>query len=1686
MEPDRIVANHIDGAIHGPAVQARDVHGGIHIHYAQRPPAVAHTPPADWCALPTPPAEVRSLLQAQVSAAQEMPYRLPGARRPSLDTVYVRQDLGHGSEEKSTHQHRPEPILDARGHLTESPRTPVIRLTVRPPARTVRKALDDDDNLIVTGGPGQGKSTLSLRLAADIAARWLASSDEEPLTEPVLPLRLTARELATRLTLPFSEALAESARAEYGALLACHPTAATLGDRVVGCRWLLLVDGLDEVADATERDHLVRVLAGWATPDSPYRLVLTTRPIEGASLAPVQRIGAARYELQPFDEEALRRFATNWFTEEPAAARFLRQVRAAHLDELVRVPLLATIAAIVFERTDNRPLPDNQYELYESYLKFLRSGHTVRSAFQPFWDPLLEHLGRVRLEADTSLTTAAQEWVREHVPDLPADWTEELSTYLTAAGPLVRRAGDLRFLHHSFAEHLAATAEARLLPDHFDADHPAFARLLHVARVPERGRHARAVLLHHTHLHPTEADRLVGWLHSGWAEEHLLAARLLAWHIPASAEAMTAFLATVRDWAMTAQHQAGEILAEASRAAHHSGLAGWLLDLMRDDAAPWRSRVEAAAALATRLRGTEAAEALSLLRSVTTDTTIAVADRLAAAEALSECGGDEQEVAERGLLSVLDDSRATAATSRPAAVVLAGLGPNGRAHAVAALDAIIDDPWSPDDWCVEAATGLIEIGVEHQDRAIAVFRRVLTTRTSMQAGVREAAIGLASVGPQQTTEAVNALTDLADNRRKDYWVRIAACDALAELGPGPRSAAIDRLLALSREFGLQPVDRHRCARSLAALGLHAQALELLRITALARSARAIYHLYWVTTITAELSPEHQAKVNDLIDQLLADQQFWVPIPSAWGTLAALGGPRGQQSVDLLTRLLSDRSARTSDRLSAASALAALGPEFHAEVSQHLQEIAESGRSPGDRWTAWQRLRELRPELRGRASAELLALLEPHEVDSWEASGQDHTYHRDDSDAMAEAALHDLDSADRCTSARFNAFQRLVHRGPRFHQAAVGAICELLVSLVFPIRSLTFLTSASDGLGPAARGKLADALRQVAQRPEVTEREMHLLAAALAELDIPSSDDQAQLVPELDLAVSAHLSDYWWEERVRERVRLDAGTLPVVRALMADTDLPRHAREVCAMIVAEACPAQRRAAVGELADQADDEFLGFTWRIEVIIRLVTLDSGGIDHARAVMTDERQAIAARAEAASRVGRLAPETRDTAVAILRRLIQDPAHTGAERQRALRWLSVLHAFDRVDLTQMKVALLRDPTVPAENRSLLARSLSGIEEFEAHRALLADSTAPLRSRVAGVSEWRNRRLAVEAEQVLREALVAPETVPSERVEAAVLLSELSPRFAEDAATMLTGPRARIARAGLGRAYRQGVLTELHRIVTDSAWRPRVTAVRQLLEISPLPADEVTDSLRELCADPRLSDRDLVGTRYALRARDGLAPVRKLLDRPRAATRVAAAKVLADHSGPDRAAGARVLDAVATDRTGLPALRWWAADDLMRFGERGREWGAAALRALIDDEDVPMGTRVKAARSLARHRPDLRGGLVRWLRRIRTDNPLLRVQVLACVALFEPYEGAIALHDLARDAALPPGVRLRAATAMLDAHRDYREQAAVVARDVARDSAVPRHIRVKAARALARWSAVGRGEARALLVELNQ
>ncbi|WNV88353.1 NACHT domain-containing protein [Umezawaea sp. Da 62-37] len=1711
--------NQVNGNLTGNSLFAGSIQGDVHFHAVPPDAEVVRSPPPEgWGSLPVLPAEIQSLVRAQIQAAQELPYRLPGARKPSLATVYVRQDLGSATEEPSSEQSQPTPVLDSRGQFVDLPAAPIVRRAVRPPSRTVRDALDGSDNLLVTGGPGQGKSTLSLRLAADIATRLTAGGDDEPLFEPVIPLRLTARELSTRLNLPFSEALAGAVRVEYGALLHAPVDARTLADRVVGCRWLLLVDGLDEVADSAERDRLVTVLASWASEsgESRYRVVVTTRPIEGMALAPLQRIGAARYELQPFDEEALRRFADSWFDDSADDAhRFIRQIRAAHLDELVRVPLLATIAAIVFAQHGERPLPDNQYELYDAYLKYLRTAHTSPpSPLDASRDSLLEHLGRVRLESDTSLVAAAHAWAVERLG--PVD-QEELFTFLTAVGPLTWRGNDLRFLHHSFAEHLAATAKARLLPERFTPEHEEFAHLLHTARLDDRGRHARAVLLHYCRLHPAQTDFLVKWLHKGDSGQHLLTARLLAGHVPAGSDAVDAFLTTVRAWAMTTQHPGRDILEQTARTAHHPGLAEWLAGLMRDGEAPWQSRVEAATALATRLRGPHSADAVTRLRETVDDVTATVEHRLAAAEGLSECGSCERETAERGLRAVLEDPLTSGWSCRTAAVVLAGFDGPARTHAVESLSRLLDDPWMPTGELVQIATALVEIGTEFHDRCAETFRAVLRSRGDAGNGFRGAASGLASLGAEHLAEAVELLTWRATTRRFKLGRRTAAAEALADLGPQHRGAAIKLVLAMAGESGVDADDRWNLASSLARFGgeSHRHAEALVRSALVDRQVGANSRM-WAARTLAGLGPDHHAEAARELREVVADPLAGgYDRAAALGQLAVLGEPHRTPAIAALRANLADRGADPMDRCLVADELVRLGPEFHTEVSDHLREVISVQSGIDVRFTAWQALTHLGIEFRGQASAALLDLMRTDVVGEIGAGIALTASDVDDPLGAADVLTAMIRDPDRSGRSRFEAIRSLVYLGRRFHPEAVAALVELLHFDNAPLARFDILISSFTGMGVGPRRELAGVLHDMALTPGTAADRVVMAAGAMDVLghgDDPNvldllwtiaNDESADVSVRSGAALAVcrvrperhgdavrlfvrfrHEPQYLWLDLMRDLVRLGASAVPEIRALLAEDDTDRKTREMAGSLLAQLHPDPVEAA-HELHGQSSDEFLDFYWRTDAVMRLAEVDPDSVKSAitfhRAVLDDEREAVRNRAEAAYQLVWLDRSLEHVASTLLRRFAADPGLTAQEREHAVVWLSYIHPKRKRDTANSMLAVVHDPTVGHPVRKRLAGRLSGATRLDVERTLLADRTVPIDQRIPETGVWRSRPL----EAVVRDVLAVVETRPAEKVAAAAALGRLAPRFVPEAAALLDdlcrrgyAVAARRELAKFGGMWCRRALVEARGVVDDKIWsrRERLAAARLLWEFA---AD--ARPLQDLVANEHLPVHAQADVLHVLKQFDRLRAIRDD-ERALPAIRVEAAEKLRDGAVRDRAISARVLDTVATDAAVRPALRRRAAAALGTFGARGREWGVVALRGITQDDTLPVIVRADAARALGRIRPDLRSEVLELLRGLLAiEKPLQRKQVLESIGLFAPAEGAFGLLEMANDKALGAVVRVRCAEEVVDLRRDYREAAAVVVREVAHDEGVPRQVRARAARDLARWSDLCRAEAQELL-----
>jgi cellulose synthase operon protein C len=1375
--------------------------------------------PATWGDGDRLPAPVRGLLRAQERRATELPYRLPGARTTSLATVYVRQELGTGSDAAPPEQPRTEPMRD--GKVPRSlPEPPTTRLVVRPPSRPIHAALDGDDHLLVTGGPGRGKSTLSLRLAAEAAAAW--ASGVAPLAEPVVPVRLTARELASRLDLPsFPDALAACVRVEYGALPQAAVTAAHLADRVAGCRWLVLIDGLDEVATAGDRERLAGVLGAWASdPDeSPYRIVLTTRPIEGTTLAPFQRAAAARYELLPFDEKALEDFACAWFADEGSdtADRFVRQLRRSNLDELVREPLLATIAAIIYSRYPGRPLPDNQYELYETYLDYLLAARALHcSPFAELRVPLLEHLGRVRLDTDTPLMSAARTWYSQHVPaaQRPPDWHDALLTFLMSVGPLTMRGDQLRFWHHSFAEHIAATSMARNLPAEFSADNERFVHLLHAAQDEDRGRYPRMVLLHWTRLRPDQADQLLQSLHAGAGQEHLLAARLLAQHMPASAEMVERLLTAARNWVQVGQYPSAAILRNATRVTHHPGLVPWLVGLCTDQTAPWPARITAAVALGRRSDDNNAGPAVDLLNLVVNNSDLPVSHRLQAAEDLAECGVGQRAAAAVGLRSLLSHASAPGKQIRSGAVVLAGLGSSEYAYAVDLLLGMLDDPWMPTEDVVDIAAGLAEIGLEFHEVCAPTFCRIIHGGSPLRVKVA-ATRALFALGHPDAHDGVRELTRIARSWQPNFYDRAAAVEAIGNLGTEFLAVARSIATDLLNEPTARRDERITFAYTIIKLGDAHQdeALETIE-EALAHPLTSSRLDSSLADALISLGPDrhaHAARVllawanNPLIHRT---SQTW-----ALRLLGQMGLTHRTYAINELLRRFRDESLETEDRLEAVAGISRLDPTLRLELGATALTLGLQAASTAD---VVRNFLTTLPAASGQdrhaAIDHISQVLEAHWTDGFDlvslasfVSGRDTVYKA----SVSQVLLRILLDPARPEQKRAAAASGLVRLDKSYHQQALSGLRRLLEYGRVPASSFLWVPWFAAGSGP--RGELAkvlsghlhdtmtdpqrivdlavivlklsddhlapavDALRRVLTDNSALPWPRFQAAEALGALETDRRSAVATIVALLTDAVYAR---YTLRRAATSLTTLGCDTIPLVRGALTNPHTDSSGRQDAAVLLSEFGRGAADEAADELLRQAHDATLSIADRSKAFLSLIEhaphLCHEAIAFHQGILDDVSCAVSERCRAAEVVAQLDQDRWTASVAVLRRFLVMPLATCDDRLTALRTLDELKAVGKDEKQRLTLGLVAEPTTSAGERRQAIRLLRGLARLDTQREALIDLCATITDRVPESDNLHDVALLhQETEAALRDVLHGPEFRLADRIAAAAELATL-------------------------------------------------------------------------------------------------------------------------------------------------------------------------------------------------------------------------------------------------------------------------------------------------------------------------
>ncbi|CAL9448060.1 hypothetical protein SUDANB95_02373 [Actinosynnema sp. ALI-1.44] len=769
------------GEVHGNLVQAGVINGDVVLHQNLR------VEPGDldrarlraegWAS-----AEQRltAYLRAAVQVAVEHPYPgvLPGTQPPALSEVYLEQ-LAEGES------------------------------FARVPAEVVFHRQDD---CVVDGGPGSGKSSL-LRMGVLKLVDLLAAGRDGAQ----VPVRILASDLLADR--PFGESLAAATRADFGsgAMRGFSPEFFS-EPPVAGGRWLVMVDGLDEVVGVGHRGRVLRRLARIAHDhNDTHRLLVATRPMLSDDLRQVGRWQRTGFRLQAFGRYQLPAFARSWFDAlrvpdpEGLARRFTASIDRMGLGSLAATPLMATMLCQLFAARPEAELPTGRREVYLRFTELLY-GRVL--AGPPPTEQAVLGLREAHLDLARTIAKRRQEGVTTPTVELLADltasrrppgspeprWRDLVVEVMQSTGLFAPHRGDLKFIHQTIAEFLAAE---------------------HVAIDPRRGFRARIELFGWAHnRNPTlAATRSAHSAETEWNDNSYLRFLLGAWLANGYAPARIA-------------------LSRMARRGGANALEG--IRLFADLAA---DGVDIGDGLRKRMTRS--------LRALAEGETTRYVDRCAAAKLLSRHGDPRGQeilhqfalnrrlhVAARVHAAVELEERGTwlllNALSEPLSaddrlVVLNGLGRVDPAEACLRLRALAGVDATPVAVRAEAAVALVRLGDPAGHR---IALRLGRTGAAASFGALATLIELAGEDRKTRARLLEVLSATARNSRSSPESRYEAASALLSV---ERRAALQYLAALARATGAPAAWRMRAA------ALRVEAMPNPEVALLLSTAQATWH-----------------------------------------------------------------------------------------------------------------------------------------------------------------------------------------------------------------------------------------------------------------------------------------------------------------------------------------------------------------------------------------------------------------------------------------------------------------------------------------------------------------------------------------------------------------------------------------------------------------------------------------------------------------------------------------------------------------------------------------------------------------------------------------------------------------------------------------------------------------------------
>ena len=357
-------------------------------------------------------------------------------------------------------------------------------------AQSSKKKFQAFRRLAIIGPPGSGKTTLLKHLTLIYAKKENLRYKAPKLIPILLYLRDIRRLIVTEQPPSLPKLIREHIK-NLPSPETLNPPANWIEDQLKIGKFLVMMDGLDEVANLEERTQV----SEWVNRQmESYRrnvFILTSRP-HGFKSAPVEQVGTV-LKVLPFNSFQVKQFIQSWYLQTEIMSRAGRDTPAVRREaknnaedlierimenraiaDMAKNPLLVTMIATV--HYCGSALPGRRVELYQKIcdlllgtrqkakkIKTLLTGEQKKSVLQVL---ALALMGKKTREFTPS---QGQELIQEELERvigsklIPSEFLKQIKEL---SGLLVERElGIYEFAHLSFQEYLAAARVKELQKD---------------------------------------------------------------------------------------------------------------------------------------------------------------------------------------------------------------------------------------------------------------------------------------------------------------------------------------------------------------------------------------------------------------------------------------------------------------------------------------------------------------------------------------------------------------------------------------------------------------------------------------------------------------------------------------------------------------------------------------------------------------------------------------------------------------------------------------------------------------------------------------------------------------------------------------------------------------------------------------------------------------------------------------------------------------------------------------------------------------------------------------------------------------------------------------------------------------------------------------------------------------------